>query len=263
MPRWIRYRHQSENRFGLIENDAIVPYTDNIFDNPSADESQARVKLADMETENVLLLTPSVPSKMPALWNNYRMLADEKSLPYPKSPLYLFKPSSSFLAGGQCIQHPPSYSGKVYYEGELGIVMGRKASRLSGDARAEDYICGYTCVNDVTAFDLLGEYAGFDQWTRAKGFDTFGVFGPCVATEVDPMTLTVITRVNGREVQRYPTADMIIPPAEIVRCLSHDFSLLPGDVICCGTSVGLGAMPKNCVVEVEIPGIGTLRNVYR
>lgn len=263
MSRWIRYRYQATSCFGLIDDDAIVPYSGDMFAQPVVDKTQAAIKLVDMEARNIQLLPPSTPTKMLALWNNYRALADDKELQYPQSPLYLLKPASSYLTGGQAIRHPPSYRGRVYYEGELGIVIGRQASQLADDAAVEDYVWGYTCVNDVTAFDLLNDYAGFDQWTRAKGFDTFGVFGPCVATDIEPLALTVITRVNGEEVQSYPTADMIIPPLEIVRQLSRDSSLLPGDVICCGTSVGLGPMPRDSLVEVEIPGIGILRNVYQ
>ena len=130
MSRWIRYRHHTASCFGLVENDAIVPHTDNIYNKPSVDESQAPIKLSDMDAENIQLLIPSTPTKMVALWNNYRALADEKGLKYPEPPLYLLKPASSFLAGGQCIMHPPSYAGKVFYEGELGIVIGRQALSL-------------------------------------------------------------------------------------------------------------------------------------
>lgn len=262
MPRWIRYRYHDDIYFGLIKNDTITPYNAK----KSADwKTHAPIKIADLEEDkNIQLLSPVTPGKMLALWNNYRALADEKKLEYPQSPLYMLKPASSFLTGGQLIRHPASCSGRVYYEGELGIVIRRRASDLKDNDDPRDYVWGYTCVNDVTAFDLLKDYCGFDQWTRAKGFDTFGVFGPCVATGiVDPSALTVITRINGKEVQRYSTADMIIPPMEIVRLLSRNSSLMPGDVICCGTSIGLGPMPRNCVVEVEIPSIGTLRNQYR
>ena len=198
---------------------------------------------------------------MPALWNNYHALAREKELAAPDTPLYLLKAPSSFAGPGETIRHPAAYAGDVFYEGELGIVIGRRATAVSPQA-ARAHIFGYTCVNDVTAFGLLKDYPGFDQWTRAKGFDTFGVFGPAIATELDIARAEIVTRVDGAEKQRYPASDMITPPEQIVSALSHNMTLTPGDVICCGTSSGLGPMPRGCTVEVEIAGIGVLRNRY-
>jgi 2-keto-4-pentenoate hydratase/2-oxohepta-3-ene-1,7-dioic acid hydratase in catechol pathway len=115
----------------------------------------------------------------------------------------------------------------------------------------------------VTAFEIIGRDPGFAQWSRAKSFDTFGVFGPVIATGVDPAALTVRTLVNGRERQNYPVADMIFKPVEIVSRLSRDMTLEPGDIIACGTSLGAMPMKPGTTVEVVIEGVGTLRNEYR
>ena len=150
---------------------------------------------------------------------------------------------------------------EVVFEGELGIVIGRKCRAVSKDESSR-YIFGYTCINDITAVELIGKDSTFQQWTRAKSFDTFGAVGPVVTTGLDPAHLSIRTVVNGQERQHYPVSDLIFQPAEIVSALSQDMTLDAGDIICCGTSVGVGSMKPGTVVEVTIEGIGTLRNQY-
>jgi len=171
------------------------------------------------------------------------------------------KSSNSFLAHGETIRKPRSYDGKVIYEGELGIVIGKTCKEVS-EADAPRFVFGYTCVNDVTSAEIINRDPLFAQWCRAKSFDTFGVFGPVIATGLDPATLTVKTILNGQERQNYPIADMIFPPAKLVSLISRDLTLYPGDVIACGTSIGVGSMKPGSTVEVTIEGIGTLRNRY-
>ena len=150
---------------------------------------------------------------------------------------------------------------RVLYEGELGIVIGKQGKDIALD-QAVDYIFGYTCVNDVTALDLLKADLSFAQWTRAKSFDCFGPFGPVIATSVDPAELVVRTLVNGKERQNYAVHDMIFPPAQLVSLISRDMTLLPGDVISCGTSIGAGSISSCATVEVIIDGVGTLTNQF-
>ena len=124
-------------------------------------------------------------------------------------------------------------------------------------------IFGYTCVNDVTAADIIQKDPTFPQWARAKSFDGFGPFGPVIATNVRPEQLWVRTILNGEERQRYPISDMVFPAATLVSRISHDMTLLPGDVICCGTSLGVGTIKgQRSTIEIEIAGIGTLRNEF-
>ena len=134
--------------------------------------------------------------------------------------------------------------------------------RAVSDADAANHIFGYTCINDVTAVELIGKDATFAQWTRAKSFDTFGVFGPVVATGLDPSTLSIRTLLNDQERQNYPVSDMILAPVKIVSMISQDMTLHAGDVICCGTSVGVGSMKPGSTIAVTIDGIGTLGNRY-
>ena len=255
---WIRYEYQGKISFGCLEDhgETIQPYRGTLFSAPRPQGSAISIS-------EVKQLVPNVPSKMIALWNNYKALAKEKQLSHPETPLYLMKPQNSYLPTGETIRFPEFYNGEVFYEGELGIVIGKPATNLKNAAQAEQHIFGYTCINDVTAFGLLKDDRNFDQWTRAKGFDTFGVFGPAIATGLDPNSLEIITRVDGKEVQHYPASDMIFAPAEVVCLLSRNMTLNPGDVICCGTSIGLGPMPRGCTVEVEIAGIGKLENPYQ
>ena len=252
---WIRFEHGGNIGFGTLHDDVIRIHEGKMFEDSRA--TDATVPLAE-----VTLLTPCVPTKMIALWNNFHALAAKLNLTAPPEPLYLLKAPNSFLAGGQTIRVPASYTGKVVYEGELGVVIGKRASNVS-EADAAKCIFGYTCSNDVTAAELIQKDPTFAQWTRAKGFDTFGVFGPVIATEVKPLELQVKTLLDGKERQNYPVGDMIFKPAQIVSLISRDMTLYPGDVISCGTSVGVGSMKPGSKVEVVIDGIGTLSNEYK
>jgi 2-keto-4-pentenoate hydratase/2-oxohepta-3-ene-1,7-dioic acid hydratase in catechol pathway len=254
MPHWIRFEHAGKSGFGTLRDGAITVHDGDMFAGSTA-------RSDTLPLSAVTVLTPAVPSKMVCLWNNYHALAAKLNLPVPAEPLYFIKASTAFLAGGQTIRAPRSYAGKVVYEGELGIVIGKRCKEVS-EADATDYIFGYTCVNDVTAAELINKDATFAQWTRAKSFDTFGVFGPVIATDLDPASLTVRTLLNGKERQSYPVSDIVFAPHKLVSLISQDMTLLPGDVIACGTSLGVGSMKPGNTVEVVIDGIGTLTNQY-
>ncbi len=256
MARWLRFARSGKVSFGTLgDDDNIAVHGGDMFAGATA--TGESVALAD-----VAVLTPCAPSKMICLWNNFHQLAAKMNVAEPAEPLFFIKAASSYLAAGGTIRRPAGYDGKVVYEGELGIVIGKRSSGIS-EAEAVDNIFGYTCVNDVAAADILKKDATFDQWVRAKSYDTFGVFGPCIATGLDPAGLSVKTVLNGAERQNYAVADMIFQPAKLVSMLSHDMTLMPGDVIACGTSLGVGSMkePENSI-EISIEGIGTLANVY-
>jgi len=254
MAHWIRFEHQGRSGFGVVENGSIRIHSGDMY--AGAQRTGASVSLAAVK-----VLTPTQPSKMVALWNNFHALAAKLGNPVPPEPLYFLKGNNSFLAHGETIRVPASYSGKVVYEGELGIVIGRRCSAVS-EAQAPGCIFGYTCINDVTAAEILNKDPTFAQWARAKSFDTFGVFGPVVATGLDPSKLTVRTILNDQERQSYPVADMIFSPVRLVSLISQDMTLEPGDVIACGTSVGVGSMKPGSSVSIVIDGIGTLSNRY-
>ena len=258
MEKWARFVHEDNLKIGKLSNDnkSIVVYEGNMFNSPG--ETGEILALDD-----VLIKTPCSPSKMIALWNNYKALADEKGLSYPDKPLYIFKSPTSFAGPNDHIDHPINYNGDVFYEGELGIVIGKNIKDIKDSKEAKKAIFGYTCINDVTAFGLLKNDPNFDQWTRCKGFDNFGVFGPYIARNIDEKSLIIKTIINDKDVkQNYPVSDMIFSAEEIVMYLSQNMSLYPGDIICVGTSLGLGPMEKGSKVTVEIQSIGSLTNTY-
>ncbi len=254
MAHWLRYEHHGVTGFGKIEGDVISIFEGEMFGHPAATGETLALNA-------VRVLTPCRPTKMVALWNNFRALAEKLNQAIPPEPLYFLKGNNAFHPHGEAIRVPVSYAGKVVYEGELGIVIGKRCCSVS-ETDAANFIFGYTCINDVTAAELLFKDSSFAQWTRAKSFDTFGVFGPVIATGVDPMTLSIQTVLNGQERQNYAVADMIFPPAKLVSLISHDMTLEAGDVIACGTSIGVGSMKAGSDVSVIIAGIGELRNRY-
>jgi 2-keto-4-pentenoate hydratase/2-oxohepta-3-ene-1,7-dioic acid hydratase in catechol pathway len=254
MTQWIRFAEDGVAGFGALEGAQIAVHAGEMFDSPQATGRT-------LALDSVVVLTPTAAGKMVALWNNFHALAAKLGKPVPTEPLYFIKGNSSYLATGQSVRTPKSYGGKVVYEGELGIVIGKTCRAVSED-EARHNIFGYTCVNDVTAIDILNRDATFAQWTRAKSFDTFGVFGPVVATGLDPMRLAVRTTLNGQERQNYPLSDMVFPPARLVSLISQDMTLDPGDVIACGTSIGVGSMKPGSTVTVSIEGIGVLTNRF-
>jgi 2-keto-4-pentenoate hydratase/2-oxohepta-3-ene-1,7-dioic acid hydratase in catechol pathway len=253
MTQWARYRTvDGRVGFGVLEETRVVEYEGDLFGKP-------RPTGAAISSETVTLLSPCAPTKIVALWNNFHALAAKLGKQAPVHPLFLIKPSSSVAGPGDLIRRPASYKGKIAYEGELGIVIGRHCKDVS-DSEAADYIFGYTCVNDVTAAEVLNEDVNFPQWCRAKGYDTFGCLGPVIVPDLDWSQARVITKVDGVERQDYQLSDMIFSPAELVSRISHDMSLLPGDVIACGTSLGVGSIKDGSTVEITIEGIGSLVN---
>lgn len=252
--KWLRFRHGGREAFGMLDGDCARVHRGDMFDNPVP--TGELIALNEIEW-----LTPCKPSKMIALWNNFRAAAEKNGWAIPGEPLYLLKAPNSFASHGQRIVPPAGYAGRVAYEGELCIVIGKTARAVSAEAAAE-HIFGYTCGNDVTALELIQRDPNFAQWVRAKSFDTFGVFGPVIETAFDVANAGVRTRVGGRERQNYALSDMIFAPAELVARLSHDMTLEPGDVIMCGTSLGVLPMKPGNDVEVEIDGIGILANHY-
>lgn len=255
MTHWIRFERNGRVEFGTLLDGAIAVHEGDMFG--GAKPTGETVKLAA-----VRVLTPCTPSKMICLWNNFHQLAAKNNFLVPDEPLYFLKAPNAYHPHGEPIERPKSYNGRIIYEGELGIVVGKKCSMIS-EAEAPDYIFGYTCVNDVTAVDLLKKNPTFDQWVRAKSFDTFGVIGPVIATGLDPMKLSVRTILNGKERQNYPVNDMFFPPYKLLSMVSRDMTLMPGDVIACGTSLGAGVMADaNNTIEIVIDGIGTLSNPF-
>ncbi|MCB2412494.1 fumarylacetoacetate hydrolase family protein [Demequina sp. TTPB684] len=211
-----------------------------------------------LDAENVRLLSPVIPrSKAVCLGKNYE--AHAKEIPHrgpaPDVPILFLKPNTAVIGPDDPIVLP-SYSQDVQVEAELAIVIGRLCKDVSPES-AEDYIYGYTCANDVTARDLQRRE---DQWFRAKGFDTSLPLGPWIETELAHDDVAVSSRINGKPVQTGHTSDMLVDVMNAVAMVSEIVTLLPGDVILTGTPSGVTTLHHGDVVEIDIEGIGTLRN---
>ena len=252
---WVRFSHAGKVGFGTLEGDGaqIREFAGDMFVAPTP----TGLFLA---LGSVRLLHPTQPTKVVAMWNNFAALRTKQGLAVPPEPLYLLKAPNSFASHGDVIRQPRSL-GKVVFEGELGIVIGKTACAVS-EAKALDHVFGYTCANDVTEADILHRDPSFTQWVRAKGMDGFCPMGPALATGLDASTLVVKTVLNGEVRQSYPISDMHFSVAQLVSLISHDMTLNPGDVILCGTSVGVGSMKPGSDISVEIDGIGKLGNRY-
>lgn len=251
---WVRFRHDGAEGFGVLADERIAVHDGDLFAAPTP--TGALIPLAD-----ATLQAPVRPARFIGLWNNFHEAAAKQGNAIPDVPLYFLKAPGSIVGPDAAILPPATYEGRTIYEGELGLVIGRRCKDVS-ETEAAAAIFGLTCVNDVTALDLLTADPSFPQWARAKGCDTFGPVGPGIATGLDWRDLTVSVALNGRQRQHYRCDDMILPPARIVSLLSREMTLEAGDVIACGTSLGALPMRPGMVVEVTIPGIGTLRNVF-
>ena len=239
-------------RFGLLDADFVLPLADGetieSFPNPRTNEP---ISVAEVE-----FLAPVSPSKIVCVGRNYKEHAAELGNKMPDEPLLFLKAPSAIIANGASIERPPQ-SQQVEHEGELGVVIGRVARRLSDGDDPLGYILGYTCVNDVTARDLQRKDV---QFTRAKSFDTFCPVGPFIVDGLDPLNLLVTTSVNGAVKQNGRTADMAFSVPFLIRYISNIMTLFPGDLIATGTPAGVSAMKHGDIVEVAIEGIGELRN---
>jgi 2-keto-4-pentenoate hydratase/2-oxohepta-3-ene-1,7-dioic acid hydratase in catechol pathway len=252
--KWLRFLHAGAEGFGVLAGDTVQVYSGDMYG--AAAPSGVELPLAGLQWR-----PPCRPGKIIGLWNNFRAAAEKNGWAQPPEPLWFLKAPSSLSAHGQTIPVPAAYDGRVAYEGELAIVIGRRA-RAVPVADALAHVLGYTCANDVTAIELIARDPSFAQWARAKSFDGFCALGPVIETDFDAASAHVRTRVGGRERQNYALSDMFFGPAELVSRLSHDMTLEPGDVILCGTSLGVLPMKPGSAVEVQIDGIGTLGNVY-
>lgn len=246
--KFVRFQISDHVKYGIWGDGGIREIEGSIF---SRYEQTPRVH----EPGTVRLLTPVEPSKIICVGLNYRDHIEEVGRPTPEFPSHFLKPPTAVIGPGDPIIYP-RVAERVDYEGELAVVIRDRVKDVSQD-EALRHALGYTCFNDVTErniSDLQG------QLTRAKGFDTFAAFGPCIATDLDPSNLTVRTRVNGRRVQEGHTGDMIFSVAYLIHYISQCMTLLPGDIISTGTPKGVSPVQPGDVIEVDIDGIGVLRN---
>jgi 2-keto-4-pentenoate hydratase/2-oxohepta-3-ene-1,7-dioic acid hydratase in catechol pathway len=246
----VRYRHDGREQYGALEGDRIEPMEGEL------DALKKRIGAKPIALDAVRVLAPVTPSKIVAAGLNYGEFVREQKVEPPKEPLIFLKPSTAVIGPNDAIVYPPQ-THELYYEGELAIVIARKACRVP-QSEARRYVLGYTCMNDVTAGDLQNRDREF---TRSKSFDTFAPLGPVIETAIEnPDDLALTTKVNGELRQNARTSDLIFKTDSLVSFISHIMTLLPGDVISTGTPPGIGQIKPGDVIEIEIEGIGALTN---
>jgi 2-keto-4-pentenoate hydratase/2-oxohepta-3-ene-1,7-dioic acid hydratase in catechol pathway len=246
--RTCRFRRAGQERWGVVEGTEVRALTAEPW--AGGLPEGARLPLAE-----VTLLAPVRPSKVACVGRNYRAHAKELGHEVPREPLLFLKPSTAVVGPMEEIRTPEA-SREVHHEAELAAVMGRALSRAT-PAEARAAIFGWTCLNDVTARDIQRAEQHF---TRAKSFDTFCPVGPVVETDLDPLDLPVTCRVNGETRQRGSTRDMTWDPFALVSFISGVMTLLPGDVVATGTPEGVGPIRRGDWVEIEVSGVGVLKN---
>ena len=261
--RYCRFQFNGRAEYGLVESvagrDAIVRLLLTPPEEADGDMEGLRTRRIEaILLDQAALLAPVRPSKIVCMGRNYREHAAELGNEVPTEPLIFLKVPSSLLGPGGTVRRP-RVSGRVDYEGELAVVIGKACFQPAADADIRQYILGYTCVNDVTARDLQNKEG---QWARAKGFDTFCPVGPLVTDEIDPWAgVGVETRVNGAVRQHGNTRDFIFPLEVVLRWIAQAMTLLPGDLVPTGTPSGVGPVVAGDVMEVSVEGVGTLRNL--
>jgi 2-keto-4-pentenoate hydratase/2-oxohepta-3-ene-1,7-dioic acid hydratase in catechol pathway len=244
----VRYLHQGKAAYGILEDNQVFA----VEGDPFADTLRGPIVAA---VSDIRLLAPIAPSKIIGIGLNYRAHAAESKKPVPSTPLYFFKPTTAIISPGDSIVYP-AQSQMVHHEGELVVIIGKRARRV-GEDEALNYVLGYTCGNDVTARDIQNAEG---HNSHAKSFDTFFPAGPAIVTGLDPNDLRLVTRVNGQVRQDSRTSDMVFTVAQLVSYLSQIMTLLPGDVISTGTPSGVSSIFPGDVVEIDIEGIGVLKN---
>jgi 2-keto-4-pentenoate hydratase/2-oxohepta-3-ene-1,7-dioic acid hydratase in catechol pathway len=269
--KYCRFRFEKQIEYGVVEDRGGEPWIVDLMHAPDEDaaahlakaravvKDPAKLDFEPLPLSGAELLAPVAPSKIVCVGRNYREHAKELGNEVPAEPLLFFKPPSSLLAPNAPVQMPPE-SERVDFEGELALVIGRRASKLPANADWRSFVRGYTIANDVTARDLQKKDG---QWTRAKGFDTFCPVGPVVSSEVDPEKgLTVETRVNGELRQHGSTLDFIFPIPVLLSYITAAITLEPGDLLLTGTPSGVGPLKAGDRVDVAIGGLGVLSNTF-
>ena len=248
----VRVRRQLEEHWGVVEGDHVFRLPGGSIP-ATFSEGDSLGPIADLQ-----LLAPAVPSKIVCVGRNYVAHAAEHGADVPTEPLLFLKPPSAVLAPGSGIVLP-ELSQRVEHEGDLALVIGERCHRVE-EGEAWSKVLGITCANDVTARDLQ---RSDKQWTRGKGFDTFCPVGPWVITglgEDEVADLGVSCRVNGELRQEGRTRHMVFPPAFIISYITQVMTLEPGDLILTGTPAGVGPLSAGDTVEVEVEGVGVLKN---
>ena len=244
-----RFKHKDKLYYGVLEEEKLYSLEGSLF-------RRYKIKKRGIPISEVMLLPPVKPTKIVAVGANYKDHVREMGRVLPDEPLIFLKPPSAIVGPNDIIIYP-KMAKRIDYEGELALIMKKKAHLIGDNDDVGDYILGYTCFNDVTARDLQQKDG---QFTRAKSFDTFAAVGPCIATDVDPSSLRLKTFLNGKLKQSGNTKNLIFSIPFLIKFISAIMTLNPGDIITTGTPSGIGPMSAGDRIDVQIEGIGTLSN---
>lgn len=254
----IQFTSDGKHKTGLLEDNNIIELSCSVIKAINSSKIEKFKKDSIYKIKDVKIIEPVLPSKIICVGLNYRDHAAELNMDLPDEPIIFMKPPTSVIGHLDNIIYPSS-SKQLDYEAEIGIIISKEAYKVK-ETDAEEFIGGYTVFNDVTARDLQQKDS---QWTRAKSFDTFAPIGPCIETELDPMNQDISLKLNGEIKQKSNTKNMIFNVYELVEFISNIMTLKLGDVIATGTPPGVGSMNIGDTVEVEIEGIGMLKNFIK
>jgi 2-keto-4-pentenoate hydratase/2-oxohepta-3-ene-1,7-dioic acid hydratase in catechol pathway len=250
--RIVRYSLNGLAYYGIVRDDAtVLRLAGDPFSGPALS--------GDVDPlDSVHLLAPTHLPRIFGLGYNYKAHSNEVGKPVPDLPIMFMKPSTSVIGPDDHIVYPDGGQ-NIHFEGELVVVISKLARHVP-ELKALDYVLGYTCGNDISDRVLQRRESAFGCLLAGKGYDTFAPIGPAIVTDLDSSSLQIITRVNGEVRQNGKTADLLFPVPYLVSYLSRHMTLLPGDLIMTGTPAGVGPIKVGDTIEVEIPGIGVLRN---
>jgi 2-keto-4-pentenoate hydratase/2-oxohepta-3-ene-1,7-dioic acid hydratase in catechol pathway len=249
--RLVRFSYKRKEGWGIEENREIKILQGAPF-------SKIKLSGQKLSLKRIKLLAPAQATKIILVGLNYRDHAQELGMKAPVQPIIFLKPPTTLIGHREGIIYPPGVK-RLDYEAELAVIIKRKAKRIHPE-EAPRFILGYTCLNDITARDVQKRDI---QWTRAKSFDTFCPLGPWVETKVDPSDLKIRSYVNGKVKQNSSTSNFIFSINKLISFISSIMTLLPGDVISTGTPPGVGPLKPLDTVEIEIEGVGRLKNYVK
>ncbi len=255
MDRIYRIEYHGAKRYAAEHNARLFLLDGDLFGEYGFGEEIARGEFPRDLPAGTRVLAPLTPSKIVAIGLNYKDHAAEQKKPLPAEPMIFIKPSTAVIGPGDPIKLPPGV-GRVDYESEVAVVIGKRATRVPRE-RALEHVLGYTCANDVTARDLQNR--GY-RYSHVKGFDTFAAIGPAIAIGLDPTCIAVQGWQNGRIKQDSTTAQLIFSVADLIEYMSNIMTLLPGDIISTGTPSGIGPLTAGDVFTVKVAGVGELTN---
>ncbi|MDI6644000.1 MAG: fumarylacetoacetate hydrolase family protein [Methanobacteriaceae archaeon] len=250
----VRFQTEAKEKIGLINDDIVQEISLSFLDALNSDDLSNFAEKS-YKLNQIQIKPPTYPSKIICVGLNYQDHAQELNMEIPEEPVIFMKPPTSVIGHLDNIIYPSS-SIQVDYEVELAVIISKKAKNIK-KTDFNEFIGGYTILNDVTARDLQSKDI---QWTRAKSFDTFCPIGPCIETDLDPNNLKISLKLNGKLKQKSNTRNMIFSIGKLLEFISNIMTLNPGDIIATGTPPGVGPMNRGDVVQANIEDIGVLEN---